>query len=47
MLLLVILLLMILAQGTGNAKLTYNVGNDNDQSVSGKCGYLIHQALLM
>ena len=25
-----------IAQGTGNAKLTYNVGNDNDQSVSGE-----------
>ena len=24
-----------IAQGTGNAKFTYNVGNDNDQSVSG------------
>jgi hypothetical protein len=25
-----------IAEGTGNAKLTYNVGNDNDQSVSGE-----------
>jgi len=25
-----------IAQGTGNAKFTYNVGNDNDQSVSGE-----------
>ena len=25
-----------IAQGTGNAKLTYNVGNDNDQSVTGE-----------
>ena len=25
-----------IAQGTGNAKFTYNVGNDNDQSVTGE-----------